>query len=271
MLSLNTIHHLTCFDFLKQVDDDSVDLVVTDPPYNMSKGDWDTFHSHVDFMEWTCKWLDEVIRTLKSTGSLYVFNTPYNSAFIFHHLLKRGLIFQNWITWDKKDGHVAGNRRFPRKSETILFFTKSEENAFNVSMAYEPYLEIARMRSAMKTGLKSADGKLWFPNPNGARVRDVWHFPSAKHADRTRGKVNKQFHPTQKPVEMIKRIIAISSNEGDVVLDCFVGSGTTAVAAFQLGRNYLCADGDASFVEFARERVLACKFPKSIKNPVSFQ
>jgi len=274
MLPHDTIHCMTCFDFFNQIDDESVDLIVTDPPYNMSKADWDTFATHADFMAWTYRWLDEAIRTLKPTGSLYVFNTPYNSAFMFHHLLKRKMVYQNWITWDKRDGATSGNTRYARKSETILFFTKSENYTFNYEAAREPYQCPERIRSMMKSGLKygkSRQGvdKFWFPNPNGALARDVWTFPSHKHSDRTKGRVNKQFHPTQKSIELIKRIIATSSNPNDLVVDCFVGSGTTAIAAYQLDRHFICADGDPKYAAYALDRLHAENFPKSIKTPIS--
>ena len=273
MLPVNTVHCLDCFSFFKEIDDSSVDLIVTDPPYNMGKGDWDTWATHADFMAWTCKWIDEAIRVLKPTGSLYIFNTPYNSAFILQHLLARQMVYQNWITWDKRDGSTPNARRFARKSEIILFFTKTAAHTFNTEAAREPYIRLERIALARKSGLKyghkkNGEPRVWFPNPNGALVRDVWWFPSNKSDNRTNGKINKQFHPTQKPIELLKRIIAVSSNSGDLVVDCFVGSGTTAVAAQQLERNYICSDMNPEYAAYTIDRLRSERFP-SINKPLS--
>ncbi len=112
MLSQNKIYNLDCFDFLKQIDNESVALAVIDPPYNMKKADWDTFTSHDDFLDFTYKWIDALLPKIKSNGSLYVFNPPFNSAFILQYLMSKGMNFQNWITWDKRDGLGASKRKY---------------------------------------------------------------------------------------------------------------------------------------------------------------
>jgi len=127
----NKIYKKDAIKFLKGVAERSVDLAIIDPPYNMSKADWDTFKSQDDFLKFTYKWLDALIPTLKDTGSLYVFNTPYNSAYILQYLVEKGLVFQNWITWDKRDGFNASTKRYTHGQETILFFTKSKKYTFN--------------------------------------------------------------------------------------------------------------------------------------------
>ena len=125
MLKINDIYNLDCFDFLKQIDDNSIDLAVIDPPYNMHKADWDTFESQECFLKFTYKWIDSLLPKLKDSGSLYIFNTPLNSAFILQHLVSKNMIFQNWITWDKRDGLGASKRKYSNGQESILFFTKS--------------------------------------------------------------------------------------------------------------------------------------------------
>src|SRR3989338_796046 len=104
MLKINQIYNLDCFDFLSKIDDNSINLAVIDPPYNMSKADWDTFKSHKDFLDFTYKWIDALLPKLKQNGSLYIFNTSFNSAYILQHLVSKNMVFQNWITWDKRDG-----------------------------------------------------------------------------------------------------------------------------------------------------------------------
>jgi len=124
-MKLNTIYNLDCIEFLKSIKDNSIDLAVLDPPYNMKKADWDTFASEKDFFDFTFKWIDALLPKLKKSGSLYIFNTPFNSAFILQYLVSKGMIFQNWITWDKRDGLGSSKRKYSNGQETILFFTKS--------------------------------------------------------------------------------------------------------------------------------------------------
>ena len=111
-IKINTIYNSDCFKFFDKVKNKSVDLAVIDPPYNLKKGEWDTFKTEKKFLEFTYKWIDEVILKLKNNGSLYIFNTPYNSAFILQYLAEKGLVFQNWITWDKRDGLGSAKRKY---------------------------------------------------------------------------------------------------------------------------------------------------------------
>lgn len=253
-LANNEIYNMDCFDFLKQVKDLSVDLAIIDPPYNMGKADWDTFENHDDFMNFTQKWIDALIPKLKNTGSIYIFNTPFNCAFILIHLLKRGLIFQNWITWDKRDGLGTSTKKYANGQESILFFTKSNKYTFNYNDIRVPYESTERIEAAKTKGILK-NGKRWFPNPNGRLCGEVWHITSQRHKNKINGKIQKQQHITPKPEEMIERMILASSNKNDLVLDCFVGSGTTAIVAKRLKRNYICADKSKEYVDLAKSKL----------------
>ncbi|MDE2854987.1 MAG: site-specific DNA-methyltransferase [Chloroflexota bacterium] len=255
-LAINEIYDLDCFEFLAQVDDKIVDLAVIDPPYNMKKAEWDTFESEASFFEFTYSWIDSLIPKIKPDGSLYIFNTPYNSAFILQHLVSRGLFFQNWITWDKRDGMGGARRRFSNGQETILFFTKSRHHTFNFDEIRVPYESTQRIKHAKTKGILK-NGKRWYPNSNGRLCGEVWHFSSARHKNKVNGKVRSLGHETPKPIDMIERVIRASSNEGDLVLDCFAGTGTTAVAAQRLRRNFICGDQSAEYVNMARQRLLS--------------
>ena len=253
-LAINEIYNMGWMNFLKQVKNSSVDLAVIDPPYNMGKADWDTFASHDDFMKFTKKWIDALIPKLKDTGSIYIFNTPFNCAFILQHLLKRGLVFQNWITWDKRDGLGTSTKKYANGQESILFFTKSNKYTFNYNDIRVPYESTDRIEAAKTKGILK-NGKRWFPNPNGRLCGEVWHITSQRHKNKVNGKVQKQQHITPKPEEMIERMILASSNKGELVLDCFVGSGTTAVVAKKLHRNYICADKSKKYVELTKNNL----------------
>lgn len=254
MLKINQIYHVDCLEFLKQIQERTIDLAVIDPPYNMRKADWDTFNSEKDFFDFTFRWIDALIPKLKGNGSLYIFNTPYHSAHILNYLVRKGLVFQNWITWDKRDGMGGAKRRYNNGQETILFFTKNGDHVFNYNDIRLPYESTERIEHAKTKGILK-DGKRWFPNPKGKLCGEVWHITSERHKNKLNGKTPKMPHLTPKPVEMIERIIKASSKKGDLVLDCFVGSGTTAFVAKKLGRNFLCGDSDKNYVKLAQKNL----------------
>jgi len=254
MLKINEIYNLDCFDFLGKIDDKSIALAVIDPPYNLHKARWDTFESEKIFFDFTARWIDALIPKLKENGSLYIFNTPYNSAFILAYLVGKGLIFQNWITWDKRDGLGGAKRKYSNGQETILFFTKNNDHIFNFDDIRLPYESTERIAHAQEKGILK-DGKRWFPNPKGRLCGEVWHIVSERHKNKINGKTPKMPHITPKPLELIERIIKASSNPGDLILDCFVGSGTTAIAAKKLKRNYVCSDINKNYVNLAKKNL----------------
>ncbi|MDD2688984.1 MAG: site-specific DNA-methyltransferase [Candidatus Omnitrophica bacterium] len=251
-LEVNKIYHMDCIKFLCNIEDNIVDLAVIDPPYNMRKAVWDTFKDEKEFFDFTFEWIDALIPKLKNNGSLYIFNTPYNSAYILAYLKEKGMIFQNWITWDKRDGMGAARQRYSNGQETILFFTKGDNHTFNYDDIRLPYDSTERIEHAKKKGIIK-NGKRWFPNPKGKLCGEVWHISSARHKNKVNGKLKKMNHITPKPMDLMERIIQASSNRGDIVLDCFVGSGTTAVVAARLGRNFLCCDNNDNYVRLAQD------------------
>jgi len=254
MLEINKIYNLECFDFLERVKNNSVDLAVIDPPYNMKKADWDTFESQKDFLDFTHKWIDALLPKLKKNASLYIFNTPFNSAYILQYLVSKKMFFQNWITWDKRDGLGNSKKKYSNGQESILFFTKSNNNTFNYNDIRLPYESVDRMEHAAEKGILK-NGKRWFPNPKGRFCGEVWHITSERHKRKINGKVQKMGHLTPKPLDLVERIIKASSNKGDIVLDCFVGSGTTATASQRLGRNFICSDRDKKYVVLAKKNL----------------
>ena len=254
MLKINDIYNLDCLEFLNKIDDRIIDLAVIDPPYNMKKADWDTFKSQNDFLKFTYKWIDALLPKLKDNGSLYIFNTPFNAAFIMQYLISQKMHYKNWITWDKRDGLGTSKRKYANGQETILFFTKSNKHVFNYDDVRVPYESAERIKYASEKGILK-NGKRWFPNPKGRYCGEVWHISSERHKRKVNGKIQKMGHLTPKPLEMIERIIKASSNINDIILDCFVGSGTTAIAALKLKRNFLCAELNVKYFKLAKEEL----------------
>ena len=249
----NKIYNLDVFDYLKIVPDSSIDLIITDPPYNMKKAEWDKFKSHKEFLDFTFSWIDESIKKLKETGSIYIFNTPFNSAYILQYLVQKGLFFKNWITWEKKDGLGYSKKKYATTQETILFFTKNDKNyTFNADDIRIPYDSTERIKHASKKGILK-NGKRWYPNPNGKLCTDVWHFSSQRHKEKINGKIQKLPHLTPKPIDMIERMIKASSNENDLIMDMFMGIGTTALAAKKLNRNFTGTEKEKEYFSIANK------------------
>ena len=256
-IKINQLYNLNCDEFLDCISDSSVDLAVLDPPYNLKIAEWDTFDSQQSFMDFTFSWLDKVLQKLKDTGSLYLFNTAFNSAFILQHLSEKNLVFQNWITWDKRDGLSCAKQRYTNGQEIILFFTKSDKHTFNYDDIRVPYESESRIKHAVNKGILK-NGKRWYPNPKGKLCGEIWHFSSERHRSKVNGKTVKMIHPTMKPYPMIERIVKASSNKNDLVMDCFVGSGTTPLVCKHLGRNFIGCDNDTESILAANNRISSC-------------
>ncbi len=251
---LNKIMLEDCFEFIPKLTDSSIDLAIIDPPYNMNKGKWDEFQDDENFFKFTEKWIEMLIPKMNDDGSLYVFNNPFNAAFILRMLLNSGMIFKNWITWHKQDGIAAAKSKYTCHQETILFFTKSESYYFNHDAVRQPYKSKSRIEYAKEKGILK-NGKRWFPNPNGSLCGDVWSFSSHRHNNKVNGKTTKQNHPTPKPEALIERMIIASSQENDLVLDLFSGSGTTAAMCVKSKRNFVGCESLKIFHEFIIQRI----------------
>jgi len=256
---LNKVYQGDYSKLLSKIPNNSIDLLCVDPPYNLKKADWDTFSSDEEFFNFTKRWIDLVTPKLKEGAAFYVFNTPRNCAYILQHLESRGYKFQNWITWNKKDGFTSTKKKFLPEQETILFVTKgSGINTFNAEAVRIPYESIERIAAARTKGILK-NGKRWFPNENGRLCPDVWHVPSERHVKKENGKTTYSLHPTIKPLVLMERIVLASSNPGDVVLDLFAGSGSTLMAAKHNRRNFLGIDSSPEYVKIARKRLKEVK------------
>lgn len=248
-LTINKIYHADVFQFLKNLDDNSIDLAIIDPPYNLGKGQWDSFENEDEYLDFTFKWLDAVLPKLKESASLYLFNTAYNSAIILNYLRNKNIYFKNWITWYKKDGFSATKKKYVNAQETILFFAKSSNYIFNCDDIRQPYSSKERMAHASKKGILK-NGKRWFPNESGKLCNDVWEITSQRHKEKVNGKVKALVHPTVKPYEMIERIVRASSNEGAIILDLFSGSGMTSKVAKMLNRNFIGCELNEEYIKY---------------------
>jgi site-specific DNA-methyltransferase (adenine-specific) len=245
-------------DIFKNLDqlvpDDSIDLIAVDPPYLIGYAghDWD---SH-EFVEFTERWVEIVMRKLKINGTMWSFMAKDNcfswskceKGFI-NILEEYGTIhMDNWVTWARQKGR-GSNKHLKSQREELFHFTKhpTDYTWNNLNMLREvivPYVKDGRPRG-------------WFLDNDGMRKRftglgNVWTYSSPQF----NGISEPQIHSSQKPVMMIERIIRLSSNENDIVLDPFMGSGSTGIACRLSNRNFIGFENDLDMYKKAEKRIL---------------
>ena len=241
--------------WLRSLETESVDMIFADPPYNIKKAEWDTFESQEQYVEWSLKWIQEAARVLKPTGSLYVCGF---SEILADLKLPASRYFKGcrWLVWHYKNKANLGSD-WGRSHESILHFRKDRQFTLNVDDVRIPYgnhtLKYPEHPQADTSQYgKSGDGKdrLWWPHPKGAKPRDVIEIPTTCN-----GMHEKTPHPTQKPEELLRKLVLASSNMGDVIVDPFLGSGTTAVVAEQLHRKWKGCDAFFEYCQWATQRI----------------
>jgi site-specific DNA-methyltransferase (adenine-specific) len=242
-------------EWLKSLEAESIDLVFADPPYNIKKADWDSFGSQEQYIEWSLQWIGEASRILKSTGSLYICGFSEILADLKHPASKyfKGC---RWLIWHYKNKANLG-RDWGRSHESIIHFRKSDSVKLNIDDVRIPYGAHTLKYPSHPQAETSAYGKgatkkrdNWTPNPKGAKPKDVIEIPTTCN-----GMGETTPHPTQKPEELLRRFILASSNEGDLVIDPFSGSGTTIVVAEQLNRRWMGCDLNMEYSEWAIKRI----------------
>jgi len=240
-------------DFLKGVnrlDDNSIDLVVADPPYSLGKdyGNDSDKKSPKEFLNWTREWITAVEPKIKETGSLYIFTTWRFAPEIFS-FIKTKFLMINEIIWDRKVPSMGGStRRFSSVHDTIGFFAKSKNYYFNIDavrVPYDPETKKARTRSIFI-------GKKWLEM--GYNPKDVWSVSRLHKIHRER-----ENHPTQKPIEIIERIVKASCPENGTVLDPFAGTGTSLAVCLLNNRKGIAYEINSEYCSIIRNRLKKIK------------
>lgn len=242
--------------WLKSLESETVDLVFADPPYNINKAEWDNFESHEHYVKWSRDWLEQAARVLKKTGTLYVcgFSEILADVKVAAMPFFKGC---RWIIWHYKNKANLGGD-WGRSHESIVHFRKSKDFTFNIDEIRIPYgahtLKYPSHPQAETSNFgKNGNGKErdnWIPNPKGAKPKDVMDIPTTCN-----GMGEKTPHPTQKPEELLRKLVIASSNPGDLVADPFSGSGTTSVVSEQLGRRWIACDCSKEYNEWAIKRL----------------
>lgn len=252
---LGKLYNLDALKFLKSLESESVDLIFADPPYNIKKAQWDTFHSQKQYVNWSMEWIRSAHRVLKKNGTLYICGFSEILADIkwAANYLFKGC---KWLVWYYRNKANLGND-WGRSHESLLHFRKSKQFIFNIDEVRIPYnahtLKYPKRPQAESSQYNNGNGKqyVWEPNPRGAKPKDVFEIPTLSN-----GSWEKTKHETQKPVELIKKVILSSSNPGSVVVDPFGGSGTTYAVAEAYNRQWLGSEINMAYCEIIKERLL---------------
>ena len=237
---------------MKTIPSKSVDLIFADPPYNLQlkdtlyrpdqttveavTQDWDKFNTYKEYDNFTEQWLKESKRILKKGGALWVIGSYHNILRVGTSIQNHGFWILNDIIWHKTNPmpNFRGTR-FTNAHETLLWCTTSREAKYTFN-----YQNLKKLN----------DGK---------QMRSDWFIPICSGKERLRENNNQRSHPTQKPEALMYRIILSSTNKGDIILDPFLGSGTTAVVTKKLQRNFIGIEQDREYVSLAKKRLKQTK------------
>lgn len=241
--SMICLNIMDCCEFLKNIPDESVQLICIDPPYNLELAGWDRYDNYI---EWAAKWLDESYRVLSKNGSMVIFGgiqfrdvKSGDLIDVIHHVrhnTKFKLI--NTIIWRYKNG-MSAHRYFANRHEEAIWLVKSNDYYFDLDSVREPYSE-KDLKLALKDKRLNPENTMKGKNPT-----NVWEI------NRLNGNSKERVgHPTQKPVEIIERFVKALSYPGSVVLDFFAGSGTVGRVCIKEGRHCLMCDNSPTSREF---------------------
>lgn len=258
-MEVNHIYNQDCIRGMKKLNDDSVDLIIADPPYNLSKGnswkwdnsiklegmggDWIKANENWDnmtlteYFNFTNAWLVEAKRILKNSGSMWIFGTYHNIGIINLLCQLNGVEIINEVIWYKKNAfpNLSG-RRLTASHETLLWC-----HAGGNKREYFFNYDYSKNGEFSKDSLKNI----------GKQMRTVWDIPNNKQ----KRELEYGKHPTQKPLSIIKRLINLTSKKGDLVLAPFSGGGTECLAAKELERNFIGFEIDNDYVNLSNTRL----------------
>ncbi|MEP7148523.1 MAG: DNA methyltransferase [Acidobacteriota bacterium] len=247
------------FDVLDRLPAARFDLLFADPPYNLTK-DFGTekFREKTtdEYEAWLDSWLELCAPLMKKTASIYICG-DWRSSSAIQRVGSKYFKLQNRITWEREKGRGAA-RNWKNAAEDVWFFTMSDEFTFNLDAVKQRRRVIAPYRENGKP-------KDWNESKNG-NFRDT--HPSNIWTDITVpfwSMPENTDHPTQKPEKLLAKIILASSSPGDLILDPFAGSGTTAVVAKKLGRDFVTIESDEAYCLLAAKRLEMAETDKSIQ------
>lgn len=241
---LNRIIQGDCLELFKNIPDNSVDMTFADPPFNLQKK-YTSYLDNLEFEEylvWCKKWITEMVRVTKPTGSFFLHNIPKWLTFYATYLNKFAH-FKHWIAWDAPTAPMG--KSLQPAHYGILFYTKEVKGAKIYELRY-PHKRDRKQGYLWKDYGGKKDGL----HPFGPLVSDVWtDIHRIKHDSK------RDPHPCQLPLHLLDRLILLTTDENDIVLDPFSGTGTTAISAKRLGRKYIGFELDEKYVEISQQKL----------------
>jgi len=240
MIETNKVYLGDCIEIMKSLPAGSVDLIFADPPFNIGirYDNYNDNQKYEDYYNWSERWITETYRILKKTGSIYIAIGDEFTAEINIILKRNGFYFRNWIIWYYTFGQNQ-RKKFNRAHTNIHYFTKDKEDfTFN-----DEAIRIPSARQLVYNDKRA--------HPQGKVPDDVWTF------SRVCGTFKERLgdHPCQMPESLLERIIKTSSNEGDIVLDPFGGTGTTVAVAKKLKRKYITIEISEKYFNVINKRL----------------
>lgn len=247
------------FEILKKLTEKKFDLLFADPPYNLTKNFGENSFrqtSPEDYETWLDSWLVETVRLLKPTASIYICG-DWRSSSAIQRIGTKYFTLRNRITWEREKGRGA-NKNWKNSSEDIWFFTVSDDYFFDAEAVKIKRKVVApyTVDGEPKDWEKSKSGNFRLTSPSNLWTDltvPFWSMPE------------NTAHPTQKPEKLLAKIILASTRENDLILDPFAGSGTTAVAAKKLNRDFTCIEADEHFCLLAEKRLDLAETDKIIQ------
>lgn len=292
-MELNKIYNEDCIIGMKEkISDESIDLIIADPPYFKVVGEkWDyIWRTEQDYLEWSKRWIDEAVRVLRKGGSFYLFGYFRMLSRLLPILEEAGLELRQQIILNKGIQAVSGRatknyKMFPNVTESILFLYKDSKPYVKQFLKNrQKELGYTAKYINQQLGVKSNGGGMWsiYTGENVCKqlpTKELWNklqkildfdIPYSKICQTFNAQIGitdvwddinfygekGRFHATQKPLNLIKRLVLASSNDEDIVLDPFMGSGTTAVASQNNNRNYIGFEIDKKYYTQSEQRLM---------------
>lgn len=308
MLELNKIYNEDCLEGMKKIEDKSVDLIITDPPYNISKAEWDKWKTKESYVEWCGQWFLECQRVLKDNGSFYFFHNDMVQIAMLMEWLRNNsnFVFKQFIVWNKKfagcrnEGFLQGFlavdnlRNYQQMAEYCLFYTFQDNNGLsdvnldknNFSPLrqyfkdYQEALGLSINKINEKLGHRKAEHCFYWNSsqwdlPTKETYEELKKLPikdnfiikeyedlrytfnnlKTHHSVWNYEIAEKTGHITPKPVNLIENILLHSSNENYIILDPFMGSGTTAIACMNTNRKFIGFELNKEYYDIINKRI----------------
>lgn len=246
---------------LRKLSDSCVQAIIADPPYFnvLTAQEWDTqWKAAAEYLVWTKAWVTEAMRVLRDDGQCFIFGQLGKREHVFIHLMSelcRVHQFHDLLIWDRAVGYNERRDSFTPAYEMILVLRKGQVVKFNKGAVREPYTSEKIQSYLRDKRYKDRDARMKHLLA-GKFATNLLRVPSLKGSSK-----EKCGHPSQKPVELITKLIVCSTDPGDVVLDPFLGSGTTAVVAQALNRRWLGIESNPLYVELAQQRLALASTP----------